>query len=237
MLAFISELIGTAFLIVLGDGVVANVLLDKSGMKGGGSVQITIAWGLAVLIPVIIFADSSGALFNPALAVALAANGSLPWASVPAYVCGEVIGAFLGAVVVYILFKKHLDATADQGVKLGVFATRPSIPDTALNLLSETAGTFILMFTIMGIGRASGISGGMDKIFVFALIVSIGMSLGGLTGYAINPARDFGPRLAHAILPIKGKGPSNWKYAWIPIVGPFLGALLAVAAFNAIPWK
>lgn len=237
MLAFISEFMGTALLIILGDGVVANVLLDKSAMKGGGSVQITIAWGLAVLVPVIIFADASGALFNPALAVALAADGSLPWASVPAYVIAEIAGAFTGAVVVFLLFKRHLDATEDAGTKLAVFATRPSIPDTALNLLSETAGTFILMFTIKGIGRACGVSGGMDKIFVFALIVSIGMSLGGLTGYAINPARDFGPRLAHALLPIKGKGSSHWKYAWIPVAGPMLGALLAVAAFAAIPWK
>ena len=237
MLIFLSELIGTALLIILGDGVVANVLLNKSGMKGGGSVQITIAWGLAVLVPVIIFADSSGALFNPALAIALASEGSIAWGLVPVYVIAEVLGAIIGGIVVYILFKAHFDATDDANIKLGVFATRPSIPNAKLNFLSEAIGTFILMFTIKGIGHATGISGGIDKIFVFALIVSIGMSLGGLTGYAINPARDLGPRIAHAILPIKGKGSSNWGYAWIPVVAPIVGAVCAVLLFNAIPWK
>jgi len=237
MLIFLSEFIGTAILIILGDGVVANVLLDKSGMKGGGSVQITLAWGLAVLLPVIIFADSSGALFNPALAVALAADGSIAWGLVPTYIAAEVLGAFAGGLLVYALFKAQFDATDDPGLKLGVFATRPSVPNVPLNFLSEFVGTFLLMFAIKGIGRAAGVSGGMDKIFVFAVIVSIGMSLGGLTGYAINPARDFGPRLAHALLPIKGKGPSNWNYAWIPIAAPILGALSAVWLFAAIPWK
>lgn len=237
MLVFISELIGTALLIILGDGVVANVLLNKSGMKGGGSVQITLAWGLAVLVPVIIFADSSGALFNPALAIALAAEGSIAWGLVPVYIVAEILGAFIGGVIVYILFKAQFDATDDAGLKLGVFATRPSVPNVPLNFLSELIGTFILMFTIKGIGNITNLSLGMEKIFVFALIVSIGMSLGGLTGYAINPARDFGPRLAHALLPIKGKGSSNWSYAWIPIVAPIIGATLAVGLFNIIPWK
>ena len=237
MLVFISELIGTALLIILGDGVVANVLLNKSGMKGGGSVQITLAWGLAVLVPVIIFADASGALFNPALAIALAAEGSISWGLVPVYIVAEILGAFIGGVIVYILFKAQFDATDDAGLKLGVFATRPSVPNVPLNFLSELIGTFILMFTIKGIGNITNLSIGMEKIFVFALIVSIGMSLGGLTGYAINPARDFGPRLAHALLPIKGKGSSNWSYAWIPFVAPIVGATLAVAVFNIIPWK
>ena len=237
MLVFISELIGTALLIILGDGVVANVLLNKSGMKGGGSVQITLAWGLAVLVPVIIFADSSGALFNPALAIALAAEGSIAWGLVPVYIVAEILGAFIGGVIVYILFKAQFDATDDAGLKLGVFATRPSVPNVPLNFLSELIGTFILMFTIKGIGNITNLSLGLEKIFVFALIVSIGMSLGGLTGYAINPARDFGPRLVHALLPIKGKGSSNWSYAWIPIVAPIIGATLAVGLFNIIPWK
>lgn len=237
MLIFLSELIGTAMLILLGCGVCANVLLDKSGMKGAGATQITIAWGLAVLIPVIIFGDSSGALFNPALAIALAADGSLPWSVVPNYVVAELLGGFIGAVLVFVLFKEQFDATEDKGIKLGCFATRPAAPNVVLNFLSEVVGTFVLMFTIKGIGNATGVSGGMDKIFVFALIVSIGMSLGGLTGYAINPARDFGPRLAHFILPIKNKGSSNWAYAWIPIVAPIVGALLAVGLFAVIPWK
>lgn len=237
MLIFISELLGTMLLIILGDGVVANVLLNKSGMKGGGSVQITIAWGLAVLLPVIIFADASGALFNPALSISMAVDGTIPWSLVPVYIVGQVVGGFFGGIAVYILFKGQFDATDDPAVKFVVFATRPSVPNALLNFLSEAIGTFILMFSLKGIGNAAGISGGMDKIFVFAVIVSIGMSLGGLTGYAINPARDFGPRLAHWILPIRGKGSSNWQYAWIPIVGPIAGATLAVLCFNAIPWK
>ncbi len=234
MVIFLSELIGTALLILLGNGVVANTTLEKSGMKGGGTVQITIAWGLAVLLPVVIFADSSGALFNPALAIALASEGSLAWNLVPIYIAAELIGGFIGAVLVFVLFKAQFDATKDEGTKLGAFATRPAVSNTYLNFLSEMVGTFVLMFAIKGIGGASGISGGMDKIFVFAIIVSIGMSLGGLTGYAINPARDFAPRVAHWLLPIHKKGSSNWGYAWIPIVAPTVGALLAVALYNVI---
>ncbi len=237
MTIFLSELIGTAILILLGNGVVANTTLEKSGMKGGGSVQITIAWGLAVLIPVIIFADSSGALFNPALAIALAADGSISWSIVPTYIIAELIGGFIGAIAVFVLFKAQFDATKDEGAKLGAFATRPAVPNTFLNFLSEMVGTFVLMFAIKGIGGASGISGGMDKIFVFAIIVSIGMSLGGLTGYAINPARDFSPRLAHWLLPIHNKGSSNWKYAWIPILAPTIGALFAVWLYAILNLK
>ncbi len=234
MTIFLSELIGTALLILLGNGVVANTTLEKSGMKGGGSVQITIAWGLAVLLPVVIFADSSGALFNPALVIALAVDGSLAWNLVPIYIIAEFIGGFVGAVFVFILFKAQFDATEDTDTKLGAFATRPAVPSVPLNFLSEMVGTFVLMFVIKGIGGVIGISGGMDKIFVFAVIVSIGMSLGGLTGYAINPARDFSPRLAHWLLPISHKGTSNWGYAWIPIFAPILGALLAVMLYSAL---
>lgn len=237
MLIFLSELIGTAILIVLGTGVVANVTLEKSGMKGAGALQITLGWGLAVMIPVFIFAESSGAHFNPALTIALAFDKAVNWANVPLYVSGQLIGAFLGGVIVYVLFKGHFDATEDGDTKLGVFATRPSVPNRLLNLLSEIIGTFILVFAIKGISNVSGVAVGVDKIFIFGIIVSIGVSLGGLTGYAINPARDFGPRLAHAILPIKGKRDSNWKYAWVPIVGPIIGAILGVVVFNAIPWK
>ena len=191
MLPYISEFIGTMLLILLGDGVVANVNLDRSGMKGAGAVQITFAWGLAVLVPAFIFGSSSGAHFNP----------------------------------------------ADQGIKLGVFCTGPSIANTGLNLLSEIIGTFVLVFAILGIGNVENASSmGLNYFFVFAIIVSIGMSLGGLTGYAINPARDLGPRLAHAVLPIPGKGDSNFGYAWIPVVGPIIGALLAGGLFVVIPW-
>lgn len=236
LLIFLSELVGTFMLILLGDGVVANVILNKSGMKGGGSVQITFAWGLAVLLPAFIFGASSGAHFNPALTIALAAAGSVSWSAVPVYLLGEFGGAFLGAVLVYLLFKDHFDATEDPNAKLGVFSTSPSIPNTGRNLLSEIVGTFVLVFAILGIGNVPGIVSGVEKLLVFGIIVSIGMSLGGLTGYAINPARDLGPRIAHAVLPIKGKGSSNWGYAWIPVLGPIIGGLLAQLLYLAIPW-
>lgn len=234
MTAYIAEFVGTAILILLGCGVVANVNLNKSGMKGGGSIQITIAWGLAVLVPAFIFGEASGASFNPALTIALAAEGSFPWAQVPGYIIAQFAGAFVGACLVYVLFKDQFDATENPGSKLGVFATGPSVPNLPLNILSEAVGTFVLVFAIKGIGNVTGLAVGVDKLFVFGIIVSVGMSLGGLTGYAINPARDLGPRLAHAILPIKGKGDSNWGYGIVTLVGPILGALAAVGLYNLI---
>lgn len=237
MLPYIAEFVGTCMLIILGDGVVANVTLNKSGMKGAGSIQITFAWGLAVLVPAFIFGEASGASFNPALTIALAADGSFAWSMVPGYIVAQIAGAFLGACIVYILFKEQFDATEDPGTKLGVFSTGPSVPNMALNILSEAIGTFVLVFAIKGIGNVTGLSTGVDKLFVFGIIVSVGMSLGGLTGYAINPARDLGPRLAHAVLPIKGKGDSNFGYGLIvPIIGPIIGALAAVGLYAAIPW-
>ena len=236
MLPYIAEFLGTMILILLGDGVVANVTLNKSGMKGGGSIQITLAWGLAVMVPAFIFGAASGAHFNPALTLALAVDGSLAWGLVPGYIVAQFAGAFVGAVLVYVLFKCQFDATEDAGTKLGVFATGPSIPNYTFNMLSEIIGTFVLVFGIKGISQVAGIAPGLSNFLVFGIIVSIGMSLGGLTGYAINPARDIGPRLAHAILPIKGKGSSNWKYAIVTLVGPIVGALLAVGLYAVIPW-
>lgn len=235
MLPYIAEFIGTMLLILLGDGVVANVTLDKSGMKGAGSIQITIAWGLAVMVPAFIFGEASGAHYNPALTIALAVAGSFDWALVPGYIVAQMLGAFVGAVLVYVLFKDQFDATEDAGTKLGVFSTGPSVPNTLLNIVQEAVATFVLVFAIMGIPTSA--VAGVEKIFVFGIIVSIGMSLGGLTGYALNPARDLGPRLAHAVLPIKGKGSSNFKYGLIvPIVGPILGGLLAALVYGVIPW-
>ena len=236
MLIFLAELIGTFILILLGDGVVANVTLNKSGMKGAGSIQITFAWGFAVMVPAFIFGAASGAHFNPALTIALAADGSIGWDVVPMYIAGQFLGAFLGACLVYVLFKDQFDATEDPGTKLGVFSTGPSVKNMPLNILSEVVATFVLVFAIKGIGNVPGLSTGLDKIFVFGIIVSIGMSLGGLTGYAINPARDLGPRLAHAVLPIKGKGDSDWKYGIVTLCGPIIGALLAVGLYGIIPW-
>ncbi len=236
MVTFIAEFIGTMMLILLGDGVVANVTLNKSGMKGAGSIQITLAWGLAVMVPAFIFGRTTGAHFNPALTLALALDGSIGWNLVPFYLAGELLGAFVGACLVYVLFKDQFDATSDQGTKLGVFCTGASVSNPVLNLLSEIVATFVLVFAIKGIGQVDGIAGGLSNFLVFGIIVSIGMSLGGLTGYALNPARDFCPRLAHAVLPIKDKGDSNWGYAWIPIVGPIIGGVIAVLLYGAIPW-
>lgn len=233
---FLGEFFGTMLMIILGAGVVANVNLNKSGQKGGGSVQITIAWGLAVMIPACIFGALTGAHFNPALTIALAFDGQVEWANVPIYAIAQLLGAFCGAVIVYILFKDHYEETSNEPETVrGTFCTAPSIPNTFRNLFSEIVGTFILVFAIIGFGNVGGAAtAGVDKIFVYGLIVSIGMSLGGLTGYAINPARDLGPRIAFAILPFTNKADANWGYAWIPVVGPIIGGLLAVLLFNFI---
>lgn len=236
MLPYISEFIGTALLILLGTGVVANVNLKKSGMFGGGVVVITIAWGLAVMLPAFIFGAASGAHFNPALTLALAVDGSFPWAMVPGYFIAQFAGAFLGGILTYTLYKDHLDAEEDPNRKLGVFCTAPSVPNYFRNSLSEMIGTFVLVFAIKGIAQVTGIAGGLNYIFVFGIIVSVGMSLGGLTGYAINPARDMGPRLAHFVCPIAGKRDPNFKYAMVPLFAPFVGAILAVLLYQAIPW-
>ncbi len=229
LVRFLAEFFGTMLLILLGDGVVANVTLNKSGMKGAGSIQITLAWGLAVMIPAFIFGAASGASFNPALTIALAVDGTMEafggWAAVPVYIIAQFAGAFVGACLVYILFKDQFDATEDPGAKLGVFSCGPSIPNAPLNFLAEVVATFVLVFAIKGI---PAVADGVSNLFVFGIIVSCGMSLGGLTGYAMNPARDIGPRIAHAVLPIKGKGGSNWGYAAITLFGPIVGALIAV---------
>ncbi len=250
MMPYLAEFIGTMMLILLGDGVVANVTLNKSGMKGAGSIQITIAWGLAVLVPAFIFGAASGASFNPALTLALAVDGSFAWNLVPGYIVAQFAGAFVGACLVYLLFKKQFDETEDPATKRGVFCTAPSIRHLPLNILSEAIGTFVLVFAIKGLAQVGGADiaiadavvgtvsnpdvGG--KFLVFAIIVSVGMSLGGLTGYAINPARDIGPRLAHQVLPIKGKASSDWQYAIVTLVGPILGALAAVGLYAVLPW-
>lgn len=232
LVKFLAEFVGTMMLILLGDGVVANVTLNKSGMKGAGSIQITLAWGLAVMIPAFIFGAASGASFNPALTIALAVDGSQPWSEVPVYIIAQFLGAFVGACLVYILFKDQFDATDDPGTKLGVFSCGPSIPNMPLNFVAEIIATFVLVFAIKGIPGT--VAGGVSNLFVFGIIVSIGMSLGGLTGYALNPARDIGPRIAHAVLPIKGKGDSNWGYAVVTLLGPIVGGILAILVYKGL---
>ena len=236
MLPYLAEFLGTMMLIILGDGVCCNVSLNKSGQKGGGSVQTGIAWGLAVMIPACIFGAASGASFNPALTIALAAIGKFSWAMVPGYIISQIAGGFVGAVIVYLMFKDQFDATEDPGTKLGVFSTGPSIRNIPRNIFCEAVATFVLVFTLLGFGNVKD-SGAVNNLYVFGIITSIGMSLGGLTGYALNPARDLGPRLAHAILPIKGKGDSNWSYGLVvPIIGPIIGALCGAFLYAAIPW-
>ena len=233
---YLAEFLGTLILILLGDGVVANVTLDKSGMKGAGPVHITMAWGLAVMLPAFIFGKASGAHFNPALTLALAIDGTISWSVVPGYIIAQFAGAFAGAVLVYMLFKDQFDSTKDKATKLGVFCTSPSIADCRRNILSEAVGTFVLVFAIKGLGQIDGLVPGVDKLLVFGIIVSIGMSLGGLTGYAINPARDLGPRLAHTLLPIKDKGSSNWNYTPCILIGDITGAVVAVLLYGILPW-
>lgn len=234
---FLYEMIGTCIMLFLGDGVCANVGCRKSGMSGAGSVQITIAWGLAVIIPAYIFGASTGAHFNPAVTLAMAMTGAIEASTVPAYLCGELVGAFLGAFFVWLNFRDHLnDAAEEDPVAVrGMFCTAPSIPHKSQNLLSEILGTFVLIFAILGMAQVpAAATSGADKFLLWGIITSIGMSLGGLTGYAINPARDLGPRIAYAILPFSKKTDAGWDYGWIPVVGPLLGSMLAVFLYQGI---
>jgi glycerol uptake facilitator protein len=233
MTTFIGEMIGTMILIVFGAGIGAGSSLKKSYSNNAGWIVITIAWGLAVTMGVFAVGSVSGAHLNPAVTIALAINGDFPWAKVPEYIFAQMIGAILGATLVYLHYLPHWKATDDPGTKLGVFATGPAIPHTFSNLLSEIFGTFILVLGLMFIG-ANKFTEGLNPLAVGALIVVIGMSLGGTTGYAINPARDLGPRIAHFILPIHGKGGSNWGYSWIPVVGPILGGALGAVFYKSV---
>ncbi|KGA98944.1 glycerol transporter [Alkalihalobacillus alcalophilus ATCC 27647 = CGMCC 1.3604] len=222
MSAFTAELIGTMILIIFGGGVVAGANLKKTFSHNGGWIVISIAWGLAVTMGVFAVGSISGAHLNPAVTIGLAINGDFLWADVPSYIVAQLLGAFIGGVIVYLHYLPHWRATEDQGAKLAVFSTSPAIPHTFSNLLSEMIGTFVLVLGLLFIG-ANEFTEGLNPLAVGLLIVVIGMSLGGTTGYAINPARDLGPRLAHFLLPIHGKGSSQWRYAWIPVVGPIMG--------------
>lgn len=230
----LGEFIGTFVLILLGDGVVAADVLRKTKSEGSGWVLITFGWGLAVTIAVYLSGFLSPAHLNPAVTLGLAIAGDLPWGSVLPYFFAQMGGAILGAVLVWIHYKPHFDETEDQMTKLAVFSTAPAIRNTATNLIGEIVGTFVLVFGILAFGRGS-FTDGLNPIVVGLLIVSIGMSLGGTTGYAINPARDLGPRIAHQVLPISGKGHSDWGYSWIPVAGPMVGGALAALLFGLIP--
>ena len=229
----LAEVIGTMILIILGDAVVANVILHKTKGNGGGWIVITTGWAFAVAIPAFIFGGISGAHFNPALTLGLATIGKFPWADVPGYIVAQMVGAFLGACVVYLQYLPHWAATEDKATKLGVFCTGPAIRNTPANFISEFIGTFILVFGILGLGTVT-MAPGLGTVAVGFLIWVIGLSLGGSTGYAINPARDLGPRIAHFLLPIAGKGDSDWAYSWIPVIAPICGAIVAALTFNSI---
>jgi len=227
---FLYETLGTAMLLLLGCGVVATAILRDSKGYGGGWLLINFGWGLGVYAGVYV-AFVSGAHLNPAVTISQAMMGNITAGQVPVYFAGEFLGAFLGAVIAYLAFKLHFDAEEDPGAKLAVFSTGPAIRNYGWNLVTEIVGTFVLIFVIL-------ISGGtpteVGPLFVALLVVGIGASLGGPTGYAINPARDLGPRIAHAVLPIKGKGSSDWGYSWVPVVGPIIGAIIATLVFQAI---
>jgi glycerol uptake facilitator protein len=234
---FVSEVAGTAMLLLLGIGVVANVILAKNKGYGGGWLLISFGWGFAVFAGVVV-AAKSGAHLNPAVTLGLLAAGKIHsdnvFLTVLVYLAGEFIGAFIGAVLAWLAYRQHYDEEPDPAAKLGTFSTGPAIRSYAWNLVTEIIATFVLVFVVIGFGQTgdtkvgtpAGLAG-LGALPVAILVVAIGASLGGPTGYAINPARDLAPRIAHAVLPIKGKGSSDWSYAWVPVVGPIIGGLLA----------
>ncbi len=231
---FTAEIIGTFFLVLLGNGVVANVVLHKTKGNNGGWIVITFGWCIAVFVGVFVASKASGAHLNPAITIALALLHKISWSVVPEYIGGQMIGAMLGSLGVWAAYRQHFMATADIETKLAVFSTGPAIRSPFHNLITEAIGTFVLVFAVLFIITPSNSMGALDALPVALLVLGIGLSLGGSTGYAINPARDLGPRIMHALLPIGVKGGSDWKYAWIPIVGPIAGAIAAAFLFNAI---
>ena len=244
---FLAELLGTMLLVLLGDGVVANVVLNRTKGHNAGWIVITVGWGVAVAMAVYAVGRLSGAHLNPAVTIAMAAIGSFSWADVPGYIAAQMIGASFGAVLVWLSYLPHFAATTEPGDKLAVFCTGPAIRNTMANVICEVVGTAVLLFGILAIAaNAQTLSkpGDVDLSFVFSrglqpllvgvLILGIGVSLGGPTGYALNPARDLGPRIAHAILPIAGKGGSDWGYAWIPVIAPIIGGLIGAGLYVVV---
>jgi glycerol uptake facilitator protein len=247
MINYTAEAVGTALLILFGDGVVANVLLARSKGESSGWIVITFGWAVAVMIAVYAVGRLSGAHLNPAVTVALASMGAFPWADVPGYVAAQLAGALAGAVLVWAMYLPHWPVTRDANLKLAVFCTGPAIRQPVANLLTETIATAAFMFALLGISANAQMlarpgdidlsvvfSGGLQPLLVGGLVLGVGLSLGGPTGYAINPARDLGPRIAHALLPIPGKRDSDWGYAWIPIAGPLAGGVIGAQLFRAV---
>jgi glycerol uptake facilitator protein len=250
MNAYLAEFLGTALLIVFGNGVVANVVLPRTKGNGAGWIVITAGWGFAVFVAAFCAAPYSGAHLNPAVSVAMAAAGKLEMAQLPGYVAAQMLGAITGAVLVWLFYRQHFAASDDPGGKLACFSTAPNIRGMGQAFFCEVVGTFCLILPIFLIAGATiqlpgtaGAAGTVEApiglgaiglVPVALLVFAIGLSLGGTTGYAINPARDLGPRIAHALLPIPGKGDSDWSYAWVPVVGPLVGGLLAVGVYSAV---
>jgi glycerol uptake facilitator protein len=232
MTPFVSELIGTAVLIAFGTSVVANVLLDKTKGNNSGLIVIGFGWAIAVFVGVFISAEVSGAHLNPAVSVGLAIAGKFPWSDVPSYVLAQFLGAFIGSTLTYLMYKDHFSETKDPSLKLAVFCNSPAINKPINNLITEVIATFIFMLSILFIQKGEMKLGSLDALPVALLVLGIGLSMGGPTGYAINPARDLGPRIMHALLPIPEKGESGWNYAAIPVLGPLLGAILAGLLFS-----
>ncbi len=233
MNSYVAEFFGTMLLIVLGDGVVAGVILKGTKSENAGWLAIVIGWALAVTLAIYAVGNISGAHFNPAVTLAFAVRGEFPWSDVVGYMASQMAGAFVGGVIVWLHYLPHWKRTDDQATKLAVFCTGPAVRHTFSNLVSEIIGTAVLVLGLLFIGT-NEFTQGLKPLVVGLLIVAIGLSLGGTTGFAINPARDLGPRIAHAILPIFGKGPSNWGYAWIPILGPLIGGLLGAYVYQLL---
>lgn len=240
----VAEFLGTMILILLGTGVCANSSLNDTFAKGADWVLISFGWGLGVFVGVIVAGPSSGAHLNPAVTIGLAVAGKFAWADAPLYIVAQLAGAMCGAFLTWLLFADHYNRTPDAGTIKGTFCTSPSIKNTPRNVLSEVVGTFVLIFVVLLIAgpefKSAGLAdakiglGSVGALPVSFLVVAIGMSLGGLTGYAINPARDLGPRIIHSLVPIKSKGTSDWSYAWIPVVGPSIGAVIAAFLYLAV---
>ena len=238
--AYLAEFIGTMILIIFGDGVVAGVLLKNSKAENSGWIVITFGWAMGVAIAVYCVGAISGAHINPAVTIGLAATGQFDLVLVPGYIIAQFAGAIVGAIIVYLAYLPHWGPTEDAGLKLGVFCTAPAYRATGPNLITEIIGTAVLLFGVLGITANAGaipgdlsavIGTGLNPLLVGLLVLGIGLSLGGPTGYAINPARDLGPRIAHAILPIAGKGSNDWGYSWIPVVGPIIGGIVGAGLF------
>jgi glycerol uptake facilitator protein len=227
MSAVSAELLGTLLLILLGEGVVANVVLRKTKGEAAGWMVITSGWGLAVFVAVGVVAPISGGHINPAVTLSLAATGDFPWALVPGYIAAQMLGAALGATLVWLVYRQHFAGSPDADAKLAIFCTTPAIRGPLDNLLSEVVGTFVLALAVHRLAAPDVGLGALDALPIGLVVLGIGLSLGGTTGYAINPARDLAPRIVHALLPIPGKRDADWGYAWIPVVGPLAGALLA----------